>query len=173
MNNNSLIFLSGFMGAGKSTLGKQLATELGYFFIDLDSYIENKNNKSIVEIFQEIGEPEFRKLETTVLEDCINGHIKTVIALGGGTPCFNNNIDLILKSGLMIYLQLDAKELYNRLEKAQFTRPLIEGKQKQELENYIADLLKNREPFYNQAQLIVNAKETTVAELKETVSKMV
>lgn len=159
--------MSGFMGAGKSTQGKQLAKELGYHFIDLDSYLETKYNKSIVDIFQELGEEEFRKLETMTLNDCITGHIKTVIALGGGTPCFNNNIDLLKKSGLLVYLQLDAKALYNRLEKAKFTRPLIEGKQKQELENYIADLLTNREPFYKQAQLIINAESLDMNELKK------
>lgn len=173
MTTKSLIFMSGFMGAGKSTHGKQLAKELGYHFIDLDSYIETKYNKSIVDIFQELGEEEFRKLETMTLTDCIENNIKTIIALGGGTPCFSNNLDLLKKSGLLVYLQLDAKALYTRLEKAKFTRPLLEGKQKQELENYIADLLKQREPFYKQAQLIVDGSNIDMNELKKSVLEKV
>lgn len=173
MTTKSLIFMSGFMGAGKSTHGKQLAKELGYHFIDLDSYIETKYNKSIVDVFQEFGEEEFRKLETMTLTDCIENNIKTIIALGGGTPCFSNNLDLLKKSGLLVYLQLDAKTLYTRLEKAKFTRPLLEGKQKQELENYIADLLKQREPFYKQAQLIVDGSNIDMNELKKSVLEKV
>ncbi len=169
MTNKSLLFLSGFMGAGKSTQGKQLAKELGYHFIDLDSYIETKYNKSIVDVFQELGEEEFRKLETMTLTDCIENNIKTVIALGGGTPCFNNNIELLTKNGLLIYLKMEPKALYIRLEKAKFTRPLLDGKQKQELENYIANLLMQREPFYNQAQLIVDGSNVDMNELKKSV----
>ncbi|MES2131262.1 MAG: shikimate kinase, partial [Bacteroidota bacterium] len=97
MENKNLLFICGFMSAGKTTHGKKLAKNIGYHFIDLDQYTEKKLGKAITELFAEVGEDEFRNIETTSLNECINDNQKTVIALGGGTPCFNSNLELIKK----------------------------------------------------------------------------
>jgi shikimate kinase len=166
MENKKLIFVSGFMGCGKTTQGKKLAKEIGYHFIDLDEYIANKYDNDITELFKEIGEPEFRKIETASLLECINDNMKTIIALGGGTPCFNDNINVLLNSGTLIYLKMSDEELYQRLFKETSSRPLIINKVTDELFIYIKDLLAKREVFYAQAPVIANGNDYTVDNLK-------
>ncbi len=166
MENKKLIFVSGFMGCGKTTQGKKLAKEIGYHFIDLDEYIANKYDNDITDIFKEVGEPEFRKIETECLLECINNNMKTIIALGGGTPCFNNNINILLNSGTLIYLKMSAEDLYQRLFKETANRPLVANKETDELFIYIKDLLAKREVFYSQAPIITNGNDYTVDNLK-------
>lgn len=154
MENKQLIFLCGFMGCGKSTHGKALAKLMGYHFIDLDTYTENKYDKSIVDLFEEIGEQEFRNIETQSLTECIADNMKTIISLGGGTPCFNNNINLIKQAGSLIYLKMDAEALYKRVFGIKGKRPLLEGKESAEMKLYIEHLLNSRQVFYNQATIV-------------------
>lgn len=169
MNERNLIFLCGFMCCGKTTQGKQLAKQLGYHFIDLDSYIENKHNNNIAELFKEVGEPEFRNIETESLKECIENNIKTIIALGGGTPCFNNNIALLKQNGLLIYLQMNPTDLYERLFSEKSNRPLLKDKVDNEMLNYIEQLLKLREPVYTQAHIQINSTRLNTDELKQAV----
>src|SRR4051812_30583922 len=118
------IYLIGYMGSGKSTVGKQLADEMKLDFVDFDKYIEQEEKKSITAIFDQDREDKFRELEHKYLkkilpkDDC-------VISLGGGTPCFYNNIDLIKKSGTVVYLEMDVETLVSRLYEARNKRPLI------------------------------------------------
>lgn len=166
MENKKLIFVSGFMGCGKTTQGKKLAKEIGYHFIDLDEYISNKYDHEITELFKEVGEPEFRKIETECLLECINDNMKAIIALGGGTPCFNDNIKVLLEKGTLVYLKMSAEELYERLFKATASRPLIANKETDELFIYIKDLLAKREEFYSQSPIIANGNDYSVDNLK-------
>lgn len=144
------------MGSGKSTHGKKLASLLKLDFLDLDEFIVSKYHLSIDELFEQKGESEFRNIESKELNTIIHLHKPMVISLGGGTPCFNNNIELIKNSGLLVYIQMDAKALTNRLINAKSSRPLIKNKSNDELLIFISESLKNREIYYKQAQIIIN-----------------
>jgi shikimate kinase len=169
MEEKKLVFMCGFMGCGKTTQGKKLARELGYYFIDLDDYISNKYDETITDLFKEKGEEEFRKIETEALEECIKDNLKALIAVGGGTPCFNSNMELMVSNGKVIYLKMNAEALYNRLFNAKEDRPLIRDKANEEMLLYIETLLKTREPFYEQAHIITSGVTVDIAELKERV----
>ncbi len=151
------VFLIGFMGSGKSTIGKTLAKQMGFDFIDLDKYIEKKEVKSIQQIFKKKGELAFRKIEEiALLEVCKKNNI--VIATGGGTPCFFENMQIIKAKGKSIYLKIEEEELKERLVNQQTQRPLLKNKSEKELFDFINSTLLEREEFYNQADFIVNGK---------------
>ena len=152
------IFLIGFMGCGKSTIGKKLAKMIDYTFVDFDKLIKEKENESIEAIFNLKGENYFRNLEHQLLKELNVDN--SVIALGGGTPCFNNNMSIINQKGVSIYLRLPVKTLVNRLQNSKTVRPLIETyKNNPELlEEKINDLLSERESFYLKADIIFNAE---------------
>jgi shikimate kinase len=169
MEEKKLLFMCGFMGCGKTTQGKKLAKELGYYFIDLDDYISNKHSCTITDLFQEVGEDEFRNIESLALKECINDNLKALIATGGGTPCFHDNMKLMTTSGKVVYLKMNAEELYNRLFNAKQDRPLIKDKESQEMFLYIENLLKVREPFYNQSQIITSGVTVDINALKDEV----
>lgn len=169
MEDKKLLFICGFMSAGKTTHGKKLGRNIGYHFIDLDQYTEKKFDKSITELFAEVGEDEFRNIETESLKECINDNQKTVIALGGGTPCFNNNIELLKKSGQLIYLKMDAEALLKRVFGIKANRPLLANQEEKDMLPYIEDLLQKRAPYYEQADLTVYHNNLHEDEFKETV----
>ncbi len=171
MEEKKLLFICGFMGCGKTTQGKKLAKEMGYYFIDLDDYISNQHDKTITDLFQEVGEDEFRKIESQALQECINDNLKALIATGGGTPCFNNNLQLMKANGKLIYLKMDSESLYNRLFNAKQDRPLIKDKANEEMLLYIENLLKIRESFYNQADIITSGVTVDIDALKQEVLK--
>ncbi len=150
------IYLLGFMGAGKSYIGKLLAQQLNYSFIDLDDYIvEQSAFDSIPEIFEQKGEPYFRQLERQSLVDSQSWK-KVVIATGGGSPYQGNNIQLIKNAGYSIFLDPPISILQERLWPERAKRPLIANLKKQEVEAYIAELLIKRRPFYEQANVILD-----------------
>lgn len=169
MDEKKLIFISGFMGCGKTTQGKKLAKEMGYFFIDLDDYIADQHDKAITDLFKEVGEDEFRKIESIALQECINDNVKALIATGGGTPCFNDNLKLMKESGKMVYLKMDAEALYNRLFNAKQDRPLIRDKADEDMFLYIENLLKTRAVFYNQAHIITSGVTVDIEALKNEI----
>ena len=152
MKKDDKIFLVGFMGCGKSTFGRKIASALNWNFVDLDEYIEEKEGKSISSIFEELGEEYFRKLETSTLEESKKWN-KTIISCGGGTPCFNNNAELINNSGLSVYISLSPEMLKNRLIGEKSKRPLIERLSNIELLSFIQNKLSEREEFYNKAKI--------------------
>lgn len=164
------IFLMGFMGCGKSTHGKKLAKLLNRPFIDLDHYIEKKEELSIDGIFKTKGEDYFRQKETEYLNQVINRYPTSVISLGGGTPCFNNNITLILKSGLSVYIEMPAESLHFRLSQSLTARPLIQNKSAEEALEFVKTLLKKRESFYLQAPITVNGHNLTAEKILEAIS---
>ena len=146
------------MGCGKSTTGKKLAGKLGYGFIDLDDYIAEKESSTIGAIFEEKGEGYFRNLETSCLAELATKN-DLVISTGGGTPCFNHNMDFINAAGISIYLKLSVNALYSRLANAKQERPLLAPFQGEDLKNEISSKLAEREPYYAMAHYKVKAKD--------------
>ncbi|MCU4155315.1 shikimate kinase [Carboxylicivirga sp. A043] len=149
------IFLIGFMGSGKSTLGRRLKTELGWDFIDLDDYFEMRYQTTIKQFFAENGETAFREAERKMVSEVVHKE-KTIIATGGGAPCYFDNMQVMNKHGLTIYIKLSVNTLANRLSSPKQVRPLVAGKSGDELIAYITEKLTEREPFYNQAKVIAD-----------------
>ena len=162
------IFLIGFMGCGKTTLGKKLAKNLNYNFIDLDNYIEKTTNKTITEIFENKGEKKFRIVEKeSLMEVCKKDNL--VIATGGGTPCFFDNMQKILDSRKAIYLKMEIEDLLERLETEKSQRPLIENNSAKELENFIRNKLSEREYFYKKSNYILQGKNICEKEIQNLI----
>lgn len=161
MRSDQHIFLTGFMGSGKSTAGKKLATLLKTRFIDLDAYLEKRDNRTIEEIFEEEGEEKFRELETKYLKEVIRLKEPHVISLGGGTVCFNDNLETIKNNGLLIYIQLPVAVLADRIKQSTTSRPLLKSLSEEELIKNISDILENRKGFYEQAHITVNGLNLT------------
>jgi shikimate kinase len=149
---SNLIFLIGFMGVGKTTIGKRLANKLNIPFVDLDQEIEEKFKISINEFFSKYGEATFRKEETKMLESVITKFDKGIISVGGGLPCFNQNMERMNANGTTCYLHRPAKELFQRLINSKIDRPLLRDLNDDELLSFIDTKLIEREVYYNQAQ---------------------
>lgn len=145
------IILIGYMGAGKTTVGKALAAELGVPFYDLDWYITMRYRKSVPEIFAERGEEGFRDLERRMLHEAAEFE-NVVLSCGGGTPCFFDNMEYMNGLADTIYLKAEPEVLAMHLKMGKGKRPLIEGKTPEELEAYIHESLRVREPYYSQAK---------------------
>ena len=145
------IILIGYMGAGKTTIGKALSKELGIIFYDLDWYIENRMRKTVSQIFAERGEEGFRKIEYNMLHEVAEFE-DVIISCGGGTPCFFDNMDYLNQQGQVVYLKAEPEVLYKHLLMAKVERPLIKGKSQEELLAFISDQLDRREPFYSKAR---------------------
>lgn len=158
------IYIIGFMGSGKTTVGKQLARQLQYNFIDLDNEIEKAAQQSISDIFSALGEPGFRRLEKEQLEKTYKSNA-TVIACGGGTPCFFDNINHMNENGITIYLRMNARELLSRLKNKQNHRPLLAGKSEAELYAFIEQKLSEREAFYLKARHIIHGLNFKISDL--------
>lgn len=151
---NHRIYLVGMMSVGKTSLGKQLASQLHYSFIDLDKQIEKKHGKSIAELFEQEGEDYFRKAERqALLETSARDHI--VIATGGGTPCFYNNMDWMNLSGKTVYLKATIAFLCSRLGTNYHKRPLLANIPPDELPHFLTQLLTSRESYYKMAKVSV------------------
>ncbi|WP_372948711.1 shikimate kinase [Mariniphaga sp.] len=164
------IYLIGYMGCGKSTLGRKLAKYAGLQFIDMDHYIEKRNCKSVPQIFAEDGEAEFRKKERKALEE-LSAFSDVVIATGGGAPCFFDNIDLMNRTGKTIYMNIDPKILAGRLLKSKTERPLIKGKSKEELVAFIDETLRKRNKFYKQAHYQITRPDVDLDDMMKMIQK--
>ena len=149
------IILIGYMGAGKTTVGKALAKELGIIFYDLDWYIENRMRKSIAQIFEERGEEGFRKIEYNMLHEVAEFE-NVIISCGGGTPCFFDNMDYLNQQGQVVYLKADPEVLYKHLAMSKNDRPLLRGKSHEQLITFIREQLEKREPYYTKARYILD-----------------
>jgi len=162
------VFLIGFMASGKTTLGSQLGALLGMRYVDMDEYIEQKNGNTIRKIFVTKGEEYFRNLEKEALSDLAkeNG---VIVATGGGSACFHNNIDVMNSHGLTVYLKVSTEELVRRLEATKVDRPLLWGKSNDELTVYITEMLKIREPFYSKAKVIIPSDNPDAADIAAVV----
>jgi shikimate kinase len=158
------VFLIGFMGSGKTTIGKKLANYLKYEFIDLDKFIEARAGMSIVEYFAAHGESSFREMERDVLQKTDYPE-NVIVATGGGTPCYRDNMGWMNEHGKVAYLSLSPKALANRLEHSTADRPLIRNLTGDELVNFITEKLKEREVYYNQSKCVISASDLTAERL--------
>lgn len=158
------IFLAGYMGSGKSLVGKHLSQRLSYPSIDLDDQIAQMEEKSIPEIFELKGELYFRKLETEVLKDTLEDPSSLIVSLGGGTPCYGNNMELIKNdvNSRIIYLKASVGFLTERLFNEKDKRPVISHLVKKEnLEDFIRKHIFERSHYYLQADQIINVEDKT------------
>jgi len=147
-------FLIGFMGSGKTYQGVRLAKHLNIPFVDLDARIEAGERQAIQAIFEHQGEAEFRRLEQRYLHE-LASEGPTVVATGGGTPCFFDNMDWMNAHGITVFLQTSVPVLAARLRPDPTVRPLLAGVPENQLENHIARLLEHRLPFYSKAKVVV------------------
>lgn len=162
------ICIIGFMTSGKSKVGKLVAEQLGLEFIDLDQYIAKHESTTIDEIFEKQGEKVFRVLERKYLEEVLALEGDYVLALGGGTPCFFDNMDLINKYE-SVYLRASKRLLNRRLATKKDTRPLVKEKKTKELKRYVKKSLDKRHRFYRQAKHTVKTSDVDAAEIVENV----
>ena len=151
-----LIFLIGFMGSGKTTTGRMLAESLRYSFADLDQLIEEREGMEITGIFARQGEDYFRRVEAEVLDSLV-GRERLVVACGGGTACFHDNMQKMKSAGLTLYLKVSPALLARRLATQHSSRPLVAGMQGDRLKNHIRKLLSGREGWYRQCDIIYDA----------------
>ena len=149
------IILIGYMGSGKTTVGKALSKETGMMFYDLDWYIESRMIKTVAQIFAEKGEEGFRKIEHNMLHEVAEFE-NVIISCGGGTPCFFDNIDYINQQGEVVYLKATPEVLYRHLLMGKVERPLIKNKTPEELIAYITEQVAKREEFYNKARYTID-----------------
>ncbi len=168
-----IIYLAGFMGSGKSTIGPQLARELTYDFVDIDDQIEAREGASIADIFQKFGEPYFRTLEEQILSDISGSEKNIVVALGGGTLTQEENRKIVRSKGVLIYLNTEPEKILERVGEKQ-DRPMLldqEGRplSGEQLSARIESLLREREKHYLEANIIVNTSEMSVGESVEEI----
>ncbi|MDF2516447.1 MAG: shikimate kinase [Sphingobacterium sp.] len=164
------IFLIGYMGSGKTTLGKKLASKLDLPFIDTDEEIVKQIGMSITEYFGQHGEAAFRKLEREQLRKFAGNY--AVISTGGGAPCFFDNMEWIRTNGYAVYLQMTPKALFDRLSQSKLhKRPILIGKSPEELRAFIEEKLTEREPYYTQAHLTIDQLNTPVETLVDLISQ--
>ncbi len=162
------IFLIGLPGSGKSTLGRALQSAGVANFVDLDQAIEERAGMSVREIFAQQGESAFRRLETDTLRSFTDspgtsGHLR-IVACGGGTPCFGDNLDHMLASGRVVYLQARRDILIRRLIEAGDSRPLLRGRDAESVGQYVDDLTMRRHPFYSRAHATFDSSQLDSAE---------
>ena len=151
------IFLIGYMGAGKTTVGRKLAKEMNLSFIDLDLYIEGRYHRSIRQLFAERGEEAFRDIEKRLLHEVAEFE-DVLVSTGGGTPCFFDNMEFMNMAGTTIYLKVSVDELASRLESCKQTRPVLQNRSGEELRSFIKENLEARTAFYEKANIIYDAE---------------
>lgn len=164
------LFLIGYMGSGKTTLGDPLAKRLNIPFIDMDRLLEQREGKSVTRIFEEAGESGFREIERDVLQESVLPD-NFVMATGGGAPCFFDNMDWMNRQGITMYLRVPAEEIARRLAQGRSDRPLLRDIPEEELTEVIRERIAQREKFYLQAQLIMEQSDLTVEQLLEALTK--
>lgn len=159
------IFIIGYMGAGKSTIGKKLAGRLGVPFIDLDDAFEEKYKYSIPNFFDHFGEERFREFEYQCLKEIIRTYDDAVIATGGGTACFNNNMALMNARGKTVYIKMHSRSLAHRLKCARRLRPVVRDIRNERMQDFVEEQLSERENYYKGAHITVKGEDLDVKEL--------
>lgn len=159
------IFIIGLPGVGKSTLANKLANILGLPFVDLDNYIGETQEHTITQIFNEGGEKTFRNIEAHALRSFSQLNNSFVMACGGGTPCYNNNIEFMNQNGVTVYYQKPLTEIISQLKNDTVERPLLKNTTPEELPNYLNNLLTKREPYYLKSNVITDGIESALNSL--------
>lgn len=168
-----VISLIGYMGCGKSHISKILSDKINFRLIDLDKEISRRNKLSIPDIFEKKGEIHFRKLEREVLEEILASEENIVLSLGGGTPVYYNNMELINHNSKSIFLRASVNTLFERLSKQKEKRPLIANISDEDLPEFIAKHLFERNVFYSKAQFSVNTDSRTPEDIvQEIIEKL-
>ncbi len=167
------IVLLGYMASGKTSIGKKLAKQLNLLFIDLDDYIAEQENSSVLSIFKDKGEIYFRKKEAYYLKELLKGNENFVLALGGGTPCYGDNLNNINSNAISFYLKNSLQSTYDKLSKLKnkIKRPLIATISNADLKEFIAKHLFERAPFYEQATVTIIVNGKTKKEVSKEISK--
>ena len=147
------VFLIGFMGAGKTSVGKELSAKMKCSFVDLDLFIERRYHQTIRQIFKEKGEEAFREIETKALREVAEFE-DVVISTGGGTPCFNQNMQFMNEQGTTVYLKVENEELVRRINLNKSARPLLKDFSGDELGRFVEETMAKRKPFYEQAKIV-------------------
>jgi shikimate kinase len=166
--NNQIIYIIGFMGSGKTTAGKKLASLLDWKFIDLDNKIEEYTGKTIPEIFSGDGEEYFRDIETQLLRN-LKSQTNTIVSTGGGTPCHSNNMDFMISTGLTIYLKLTPGELKSRLSGSESGRPLIKDLEPLALQIFIEKKLAERERWYDRSDITLEGMDMDISSFLDSI----
>lgn len=171
---NSPVILLGYMGCGKTKIGRRLSQKLNLNFIDLDHEIELFYSKPIPELFKDLGEVRFREIERGILIKILNNKDCFVLSLGGGTPCYFDNMEMIQKkTNFSFYINLSSKVLARRLFTRKLTRPLISSLvTEKEMLNFINKHLFERNLFYTKAKHIINCNKRDVNKICESIIKV-
>ena len=160
------IVLLGYMASGKSTIGREISKKLDMKFIDLDHYVSKRENSSISEIFKVKGEIYFRRIESLYLSEILNSKGNFILSLGGGTPCYSNNMELILNSeASSIYIKTSIKTIVSRLTAEKSKRPLVADLENDKLTEFVAKHLFERRFFYEQATITMNTEDKSAKEI--------
>jgi shikimate kinase len=160
------VILVGYMGSGKSSVGKLLASKLGIPFCDLDAVIEENEQQLIPELFENKGEIYFRKIENTILKLVLQKEESFVLSLGGGTPCYHNNHEMLLQEDVVsIYLKGNAITLANRLQDEKVKRPLLSAVSENDLIDFINKHLFDRSFYYHQVHHVISIDEKSLEQL--------
>jgi len=168
-NKNLLIFLIGMPAVGKTYWGNKIAREYTLPFIDLDAFIEQREQATITDLFARFGEDGFREKENKYLKQAINGNPgSAIIACGGGTPCFSDNISLLKAAGVVIYLRADIAILLENIKNRAENRPLFS--KKPDIVAYLENLLKIRAPIFEQAHYVLDAKNLSLVAFDKIIS---
>lgn len=168
----SRIIIVGYMGSGKTTVGKALSKETGVPFYDLDWYIESRMRKTVKQIFDEVGEEGFRRIERSMLHEVAEFE-NVIISCGGGTPCFFDNMDYINRQGETVYLKCTPSVLHSHLKMGKTVRPLLLNKTPEEVDAYIKEQLEQREPFYKKAKHTLDVSlMDNLQQIKVTVERL-
>lgn len=170
--NNIKISLIGYMGSGKTSTGRLISEKMNLDFFDLDEEIEKKHQKTISEIFQKNGQIKFRKIEKEMLNELLNSDKSMVLSLGGGTPAYYDNMDVINKHSVSFYLRHNLKTLSDRLINQKENRPLIAHLNSEEMNEFIAKHLFERRNFYEKANYIINASDKDINKLSEEIIRL-
>ena len=163
------IFLIGFMGSGKTHRGRQLSQKLNIPFFDLDEQIVNDENRSISDIFEQEGEEYFRLREKDVLHIITESHASFVMACGGGTPCYFNNIEYMNQSGTTVWLNTPIPVLFERLMKEKDKRPLVKELSGDQLRSFIVKKYSDRKIYYEQASIIIEEENLQLDQIIEKI----
>ena len=170
MKNVNRIYLVGYMGAGKTTTARRLAHQLGWEVADTDALFEEKYKISVNDFFNKYDEPLYRKLESAVLKETENLE-NVVVATGGGTACYFDNMDWMNSHGLMVFMRISPQAAVDRVIHSRHKRPLAIGKTEEELTEFVAQHYTSRMPFYEQARITIKSEDLDLENLTKTIKE--